>query len=621
MEMPRTDHSQHAARDRSRRPIVLLFLATLALAAALTNAVATDASSQTGRQAIASSPDPHAYPRTYHLYGYGPLDELARYDLVVGFSYFDVAGLRSRNPSGIFLLNPALTAANGVRTAIHVTSPGDAGMVWPGGTDNQPGGVSLGAIRAVDQTWDLLHRTNGSFAGVGGKTLIKGWNLADPRAKGTALLVAKLFAYAAKKDGLYRTAWNGVHSDNWVYTQLDSNWYFGPNLDTDRNGVADDPATLHRNWANGLALVGNNLRTYLPGKIVGGNGAWYRPQDYAGSDPQGWLKASNYTVVEHMQDFAYKTPDDFLALTRRWLDFPDPLGQPRYMAVYEEALDNSGNRLPAASNPNDPAIMLRSDVMRSMRWGLTLSLMTDVYFGMTLGGDHNTRWWYDEYDGGDGVRRRGYLGQPLGAPIVLANGLYRREFGNGIVLNNSSTATQTVSLGGTFKKLRGSQNPTLNNGASVTSVTIPPHDGIILLRTGPATPPPPAPTNLARGKPATASSIESAALAAAKGNDGSSATRWASAERDGQWWQVDLGSATTVARVTIDWEAAFAAHYLVQTSLNGTSFSTVADVTNTGPGSKSTSFTPRSARYVRIYAVTRGTKWGNSFWEAQVFAS
>jgi hypothetical protein len=630
MRMRRTNPSRHSARNRPLRPIVLLVLGAIALTVALTNTVATPAADQAGQQVAASSPDPHDYPRTYHLYGYGPLDELARYDMVVGLSFFDVAGLRSRNPSGIFLLNPALTAPDGSRHAIHVTAPGGAGMVWPGGTDDQPGPVNLGSIRAVDQAWDLLRNANGSLAGIGGKTLIKGWNLADPRGKGTPGLVSKLFAYAAKKDGLYTTAWDGVHSDNWAYAQVDSNWYFGPNLDTDRNGVVDDRATLHRNWANGLTSVGNNLRAYLPGKIVGGNGAWYRPQDYAGSDPEGWLKASNYTVVEHMQNFAYETPDDFLALTRRWLDYPDPLSQPRYMAAYEEALDASGEPLPASSNPNDPAIMLRADVMRSMRWGLTLSLMTDVYYGIALGGKHNTRWWYDEFDGGDGIRRRGYLGQPLGGPIVLANGLYRREFANGIVLNNSSSGTQTIQLGGTFKKLRGSQNPTLNDGASVTSVTIPAHDGIILLRTGSATPPPPPPAappppapsaNLALGKPAAASSIESAELSAAEGNDGSSTTRWASAERDGEWWQVDLGSTMTVAGVTIDWETAYAAEYLVQTSLNGTSFTTAATVTSTGPGSKATSFAATSARYVRILAVTRGTNWGVSFWEAQVFGA
>src|SRR5262245_45258557 len=202
MHILRADPSRHSACKRPLRPILFLFLAALALASALLSTVATDAASQIGGQAAASSADPHGFPRTYHLYGYGPLDELARYDMVVGFSFFDVAGLRSRNSGGIFLLNPALTAANGSRYAIHVTAPGGAGMVWPGGTDNVAGGVNVGSIRAVDQAWDLLHNANGSLAGIGGKTLIRGWNLADPKGKGTPTLVSKLFAYAAKKDGL-----------------------------------------------------------------------------------------------------------------------------------------------------------------------------------------------------------------------------------------------------------------------------------------------------------------------------------------------------------------------------------------------------------------------------------
>jgi hypothetical protein len=134
------------------------------------------------------------------------------------------------------------------------------------------------------------------------------------------------------------------------------------------------------------------------------------------------------------------------------------------MAVLQDALDASGKPLPSSSNPNDAAIMLRPDVMKGMRWGLTLSLMTDVDYQMILGGNHNTRWWYDEFDGGDGIRRRGYLGRPLGPPVVLSNGLYRRNFENGIALNNSSSEAQTVELGGVFKKLRGPQNPGLKDG-------------------------------------------------------------------------------------------------------------------------------------------------------------
>src|SRR5262245_32481975 len=84
------------------RPIVLL-VGAAALSLALAHTVATPAAERT-----AAAADTHAYPRTYHIYGYGPLDELARYDMIVGTSYFDIPGLRSRNPNGIFLLHPGL---------------------------------------------------------------------------------------------------------------------------------------------------------------------------------------------------------------------------------------------------------------------------------------------------------------------------------------------------------------------------------------------------------------------------------------------------------------------------------------------------------------------------------
>lgn len=131
--------------------------------------------------------------------------------------------------------------------------------------------------------------------------------------------------------------------------------------------------------------------------------------------------------------------------------------------------------------------------MKSMRWGLTLSLMTDVYYQIILGGNHNTRWWYDEFDGGEGIRQRGYLGQPLGAPVSLAIRVYRRDFQNGLALNNSTSQGQTIQLSGVFKKLRGTQNPGLNDGAYITSVTVPAHDGIILLSSPPPGAPPPPP--------------------------------------------------------------------------------------------------------------------------------
>ena len=56
-------------------------------------------------------------------------------------------------------------------------------------------------------------------------------------------------------------------------------------------------------------------------------------------------------------------------------------------------------------------------------------------------------------------------------------------------------------------------------------------------------------TNLAQGKPATASSSENAGFLGAKfAVDGDATTRWASAASDPQWLQVDLGSVQGSAR-------------------------------------------------------------------------
>ncbi len=60
--------------------------------------------------------------------------------------------------------------------------------------------------------------------------------------------------------------------------------------------------------------------------------------------------------------------------------------------------------------------------------------------------------------------------------------IWRRDFSGGISLVNATATTQTVSLNGTFRKINGTQDPSVNDGSSVSTVVIPPRDGIILLR-------------------------------------------------------------------------------------------------------------------------------------------
>jgi hypothetical protein len=74
---------------------------------------------------------------------------------------------------------------------------------------------------------------------VGGGWSHSGFNLADPRGKGTPEKIARIIAYAAKMNQLYRRGWDGIYSDNWVFGSIGASWYYGSNLDTDRDGVPD----------------------------------------------------------------------------------------------------------------------------------------------------------------------------------------------------------------------------------------------------------------------------------------------------------------------------------------------------------------------------------------------
>src|SRR5690349_14560306 len=80
---------------------------------------------------------------------------------------------------------------------------------------------------------------------------------------------------------------------------------------------------------------------------------------------------------------------------------------------------------------------------------------------------------------------------------------------------------------------------------------------------------------ISQGRPATASSAESAALGAAAAVDGNAGTRWSSAFSDPQWIQVDLGSTATITQVTLQWEAAYARSFQLQVSADAGTWTTV----------------------------------------------
>ena len=141
---------------------------------------------------------------------------------------------------------------------------------------------------------------------------------------------------------------------------------------------------------------------------------------------------------------------------------------------------------------------------------------------------------------------------------------------------------------------------------------------------GPSTSPTPTPPTcgplISQGHPATASSAEAGNLAAPMAVDGNPGTRWSSAFNDPQWIQVDLGATRAITRVRLNWEAAYASAYSIQTSTNGSTW-TDAYSTGSGAGGIEDLGMTANARYVRMYGTQRATPYGYSLWEFGVYGA
>lgn len=129
-------------------------------------------------------------------------------------------------------------------------------------------------------------------------------------------------------------------------------------------------------------------------------------------------------------------------------------------------------------------------------------------------------------------------------------------------------------------------------------------------------------TLISRGKPATASSSETSALAPGKAVDGDATTRWASAEgSDPQWLRIDLGAGASVSRVELTWEAAYAKQYRLEISADGTDWTRLAAETAGNGGTDTWTGLTGKGRYLRVYGTARGTTYGYSLWEADVYGT
>jgi hypothetical protein len=199
----------------------------------------------------------------------------------------------------------------------------------------------------------------------------------------------------------------------------------------------------------------------MPGKYqIGNAGSWAMP---GATVPSGYKSMTNGATLEALIGESYSTEQwaGWAAMMREYNTVMSVTSAPK-LVVFNQW-----------GSPTD---------YQSMRYGLASCLMNDGYYSFTsYSAGYYGVVWFDEYNA--------KLGSAISGPPTGAwqNGVWRRDFTNGIALvNPKGNGVRTVNLGGTFIKLKGTQDPAVNNGEKVTEVTLQNRDGIILLRPTPA---------------------------------------------------------------------------------------------------------------------------------------
>lgn len=135
----------------------------------------------------------------------------------------------------------------------------------------------------------------------------------------------------------------------------------------------------------------------------------------------------------------------------------------------------------------------------------------------------------------------------------------------------------------------------------------------------------PTTTNLSLVASASASSQFSNDYSASKAIDGDNSSRWAQqgGAPDPSWLQVDLGAVRAIDGVVTSWEKSNGYSFVIETSVDGITWSVLDDQSATSTGSATvTSVAPDGSqgRYVRL-TVTNSSGSGGSVWELAVFGS
>ena len=249
--------------------------------------------------------------------------------------------------------------------------------------------------------------------------------------------------------------WDGIFWDS-LYDSISwyNKWIDYP-IDLDHDGLPDDPSWQNAQWKAGVEDFYVKAREKMGNDtIMIGNGRNYH------------YEYGNGMMIE-------------LFYNKPWID------QLEYTLDWEKnGMEPNYNFIVAQFNPNSG--------YRYRRFVFGTTLLTDSYYEMANNA-YSEMWWLDEFavdlKTGEAVlptkennyKGLHYLGMSLGNATEV-DGVWRREFDNGIVLVNPTNSIKHVPLNGTYNKIKGTQD-SVNNGLHVAgSHTMMMQDAIVLLK-------------------------------------------------------------------------------------------------------------------------------------------
>jgi hypothetical protein len=290
--------------------------------------------------------------------------------------------------------------------------------------------------------------------------------------------------WAAKLDyewWLQYDPWDGVFEDSvyWRPRRTAS----GASIDWSGGRVRDND-TVRAEFRLGHQAYWNKLKELAPGKFILVNHDWYLSED---PNALGRRDLPEYDQQTHG------------GLLERIMTSKDSYADKPKIS-WSKALTYYRRSMSYFKDPNLTLFVVQGepDNYRFMRYSFATCLLDDGYFDYTPWKNHyGTVDWFDEFDLA-GKASTSWLGLALDPPPTSAwkSGVWRRDFEGGVALvNPMRNGSKTVTIEGGFRRIAGNQDPAVNNGQRVTSITLQEGDGIILVREkaaiSPALPEPP----------------------------------------------------------------------------------------------------------------------------------